>query len=373
MHRVLRTIKSAPPGAATIRHPARADANKKSVVTGERFHAEGELAQGGGQILNTLGSSIRRGGIGAFAAAVVVMLCACEAPLTMDGVEAEMRRPIHRTDRFQAVARKGASIVAVGNQGVIVRSSDSGETWKRVELPGWPALIDVQACPNGNFVALAFAPDIFVSTDAGATWKQRSIPTSESPQAMTCAPDNRIWVVGAFTTRWTSADAGETWAETTNDDDALLTTIQFFDASNGVITGEFGTVMKTQDAGETWETMPPLVDEFYPQAAYFSDPQTGWISGLGGVILHTNDGGLTWTEQETETVVPLYGLEQVGKTLYAVGGEGTLLRLDGKRWRMVKHGKPIRLYIRAIRAIDDHRAIIAGVGGALHIVDLDEA
>lgn len=327
----------------------------------------------GGGNLNTLGSATRHGVLSALGIVVIIMLSACEAPLTMDGVEAAMARPIHRTDRFQAVARKGTSIVAVGNQGVIVRSLDNGDTWKRVVLPGWPALIDVQACPNGNFVALAFAPTVFVSTDAGATWVERSIPTSESPQAMTCAPDNRIWVVGAFTTRWTSADAGKTWVETTNDEDALLTTIQFFDQRNGVITGEFGTVMKTEDGGENWETMPPLVDEFYPQAAFFSDPQTGWISGLGGVILHTRDGGLTWTEQETETVVPLYGLEQVGDTLYAVGGEGTLLRLDGARWRLVDHGKPIRLYIRAIRAIDDRRAIIAGVGGTLHIVNLDEA
>jgi len=316
---------------------------------------------------------MRRGVTYAFAVAVLFALAACEAPLTMDGVEAAMQRPIHRMDRYHAVARMGSSVVVVGNQGVIVRSLDNGETWKRVVLPDWPALIDVQACPNGTFVALAFAPTVFVSTDNGATWTERSIPTSESPQAMTCAPDNRIWVVGAFTTRWTSADAGETWVESTNDEDALLTTIQFFDAKNGVITGEFGTVMTTRDGGESWDTLPQLVDEFYPQAAYFSDPQTGWISGLGGVILHTSDGGETWSEQETETVVPLYGLEQVGGTLYAVGGEGTLLRLDGTRWRRVEHGKPIRLYIRAIRALDDHRAIIAGVGGALHIVNLDGA
>ncbi len=316
---------------------------------------------------------MRRGVTYAFAVAVLFALAACEAPLTMDGVEAAMQRPIHRTDRYHAVARMGSGVVVVGNQGVIVRSLDNGETWKRVVLPDWPALIDVQACPNGTFVALAFAPTVFVSTDNGATWTRRSIPTSESPQAMTCAPDNRIWVVGAFTTRWTSADAGQTWVESTNDEDALLTTVQFFDADNGVITGEFGTVMKTRDGGESWETLPQLVDEFYPQAAYFSDPQTGWISGLGGVILHTSDGGETWSEQETETVVPLYGLEQVGNTLYAVGGEGTLLRLDGTRWRRVEHGKPIRLYIRAIRALDDHRAIIAGVGGALHIVNLDDA
>jgi len=306
-----------------------------------------------------------------FAATLVMTLTGCEAPLTMDGVERALKEPIRRTDRFQALARRGDSVVAVGNQGVIIHSPDGGASWKRVELPDWPALIDVSACPDGSFVALAFAPLVYVSSDSGATWTPREIPSTESPQAMTCAPDNRIWVIGAFTTRWTSPDAGKTWVEKTNDEDALLTTIQFFDESNGVITGEFGTVMVTTDAGETWETLAPLVDEFYPQAAYFKDPQTGWIIGLGGVVLHTNDGGNTWTEQETETAVPLYGIEQIGDSMVVVGGEGTVLRYDGSAWRQFDHGKPVRLYIRAIRAIDDSRAIIAGVGGTLHIIDVD--
>jgi len=297
----------------------------------------------------------------------------CEAPLTMDGVEQAQRQPIHRTDRYQAAAHHGSNVVVVGNQGVIVHSADGGGSWGRIELPDWPALIDVAACPNGNFVALAFAPLVFVSTDGGNNWVARPIPTEESPQALTCAPDDKIWVVGAFTYRWSSADDGATWSESTNDEDALLTTIQFFDDKNGMITGEFGTLMTTVDGGESWDTLAPLADEFYPQAAYFSDPRTGWITGLGGVILHTSDGGQSWSEQETETVVPLYGVEQVGDTLYAVGGEGTILRYDGAVWRRFDHGKPIRLYIRAIRALDGKRMLVAGVGGALHIIELGGA
>ncbi len=324
--------------------------------------------------MRTLGITFRRVALfGIALPAILFTLTGCEAPLMMEGVETARKHPLHRTDRYQAVARHASNVVVVGNQGVIVYSSDKGNSWGRVELPDWPALIDVVACPNGQFVALAFAPKVFVSSDGGATWMPQEIPTSESPQAMTCAPDNKIWVVGAFTTRWTSSDAGATWDETTNDEDALLTTVQFFDANTGVITGEFGTVMTTTDGGENWETQAPLVDEFYPQAAYFENPQVGWIAGLGGVILHTTDGGQSWTEQETETVVPLYGLEKVGDTIYVVGGEGTLLQYDGDQWRRVDHGKPIRLYIRAIRALDDTRAIVAGVGGALHIIDVGGA
>lgn len=320
-------------------------------------------------------SSVTTRSLAALGLAVLGLLgiAGCEAPLKMEGVEQVQRQPIRRTDRYQAAAHHGTNIVVVGNQGIIVHSSDNGASWRRVELSDWPALIDVAACPNGNFVALAFAPLVFVSTDGGGTWNPRPIPTEEDPQALTCAPDNKIWVVGAFTTRWSSADAGMSWGESTDDVDALLTTVQFFDDDTGVITGEFGTVMITSDGGENWETLAPLVDEFYPQAAYFKDPKMGWITGLGGVILHTSDGGQNWTEQETETVVPLYGIEQVGETLYAVGGEGTMLRYDGAVWRRFDHGKPIRLYIRAIRAINGKRVLVAGVGGALHIIDLGGA
>ncbi|MDA0824619.1 MAG: YCF48-related protein [Proteobacteria bacterium] len=305
--------------------------------------------------------------------AMYLLLAGCEAPLDMYGVEATQKTPIHRTDRFQSIARNENNLVVVGNQGVIVRSADNGESWQRVELADWPALIDVTACPNGDFVALAFAPLVYVSSDGGASWAARPIASSENPQALTCTADNTIWVVGAFTNRWTSTDAGQTWTEATDDEDALLTTVQFFDADRGIITGEFGTVMSTSDGGETWDKMPALVDEFYPQASYFKDPMTGWIVGLGGVILRTSDGGETWISEATETVVPLYGIEQVGDSVFAVGGEGTLLKYDGTGWRLVEHGKPIRLYIRAIKALDETHAIIAGVGGALHIIDTSGA
>ena len=304
---------------------------------------------------------------------VSIVLVGCEAPLTMDRVEQAMQKPIHRTDRYQAAATHENRVVVVGNQGVVVHSRDGGATWGRTELPEWPALIDVAACPNGDFVALAFLPKVFVSDDGGASWKQRPLPTEENPQALTCAPDGTMWVVGAFATRWWSTDGGKTWEEATTGEDIILTTVQFLDEQHGVITGEFGTVMITADGGETWETKPPLVDEFYPQTTYFRDAQTGWIGGLGGVILHTKDGGETWTAQDTETEVPIYGIEQVGSAVYAVGGEGVLMRLDGERWALVDHGKAIRLYLRVIRNLGPSRALIAGVGGTLHIIDLNDA
>lgn len=299
-----------------------------------------------------------------------LMLGGCEAPLVLDGVEKMRAQPIHRTDRYQAAASHGDNVVVVGNQGVIVWSADGGTSWQRVELDGWPALIDVTSCPGGEFVALTYDRTIVVSGDGGKSWQTRTInDTPETPQSITCAPDGRVWVVGSFTYIWSTADLGESWTESTRDEDSILTTVQFFDAQNGVVTGEFGTMLRTTDGGTNWEQMPPLPDEFYPQEAYFTDPDRGWVIGLGGSILYTADGGQSWTEQASGTQVSLFGIEAVGGQVYVVGGEGTMLTFRNGGWESVDHGKPIRLYIRAIRALDDKRVLLGGVGGALHIVD----
>ncbi len=299
-----------------------------------------------------------------------LLLSGCEAPLVLDGVEARRAEPIHRMDRYQAAARQGDNMVVVGNQGVILRSADQGAQWQRQVLAGWPALIDVTACPNGHFVALAYDKTIYVSADQGASWTEKSINnTEETPQAIACAPDGKLWIVGSFAYVWSSPDEGESWTESSSGEDAILTTVQFFDADNGIVTGEFGTVMRTTDSGENWDLLAPLPDEFYPEGAYFSDAEHGWVVGLGGTVLYTSDGGDSWVQQPTGTQVSLFSLEAQGDALYAVGGEGTMLRYADGRWVPVDHGKPVRLYLRVLQALDSGRLLIGGIAGALHIFD----
>ncbi len=318
--------------------------------------------------------SLRRCGAAILTACAAAFVAGCEAPLVLDGVEAKRADPIHRTDRYQAAAAGGDNVVVVGNQGVILRSGDGGASFERIELPDWPALIDVTVCPDGTFAALAYDRVVFVSDDGGRNWQRRSLnDTEETPQSITCAPDGRLWVVGSFTFIWSSADLGQSWQETTRDEDAILTTVQFFDAHNGIITGEFGTVLETTDGGATWEALPPLPDEFYPQEALFRDRQHGWVIGLGGSVLHTSDGGRNWNLQPTGTQVSLFGIEEVAGTLYVVGGEGTMLAYRDGRWATVDHGKPVRLYLRAIKSLGGQRAIIGGIAGALHVVDLNDS
>lgn len=296
------------------------------------------------------------------------VLVACESPLNLKGVEASQSAPLRRGDLFQDAASSDRVLLVVGNHGVVLRSVDAGTTWSRQELPGWPSLIDITACPNGQFAALATEGQVLVSADDGQTWTANPIQTEESPQGITCDPQNRLWVVGSFSTIIVSDDAGQNWDDRSIGDDIILTTIQFVDAEHAVIFGEFGFNVRSADSGETWTPGEPLPDEFYPQDAWFRDLDTGWVSGLAGQILHTADGGKNWTLQDTSTLVPLYSLAGIGTEVFAVGGEGVLLKLAGDSWQRVAHGQPARLFLRIIHPVGDKQLLIGGAAGALYVV-----
>jgi photosystem II stability/assembly factor-like uncharacterized protein len=301
-----------------------------------------------------------------------VLFCtACEAPLNLEGVEAQADQAILRFDHYQAAATNDTSIVVVGSAGVVVTSVDNGETWSRQVLADYPPLIDVTSCPDGSYAILGFNHYIWVSNDNAKTWIKKPIDSSEVPQAITCDPNNQIWVVASFSTILSSPDKGETWETSSLDEDLMLTSLQFMNETIALATGEFGTILKSSDGGKTWEYMEPLPGEFYPQASYFTDTETGWVVGLRGKILHTNDGGNSWQFQPTNIDAPLYGIKASDSALFAVGDNGMVLEYVNGQWLQLKHDFPIRFYLRAVLPLNDKSILLAGGAGALHKLKID--
>jgi len=295
-------------------------------------------------------------------------LCGCEAPLDLQGVAARRAEPLRRSDLFQQAAAVGGALVVVGNHGVVLRSADAGATWSRLEIEGWPALIDVAACDGGRFAALATEGQVFVSDDAGQRWVAKPLPTEEPPQAISCDPGNRLWVVGSFATILVSEDGGDSWDDRSLGDDTIFTTIQFIDAQHAVVFGEFGANLWSDDGGASWRSGEPLADDFYVQDALFTDRDSGWVAGLAGQILHTGDGGKSWVRQDTPTLAPVYALAADAMGVYAAGGEGVLMRYEPGGWRRLEHGRPIRLFLRVLQPLAAGKLLIGGAAGALYVV-----
>ena len=301
---------------------------------------------------------------------LAMLLAGCEAPLVLDGVEQERERTARRSDRFQQAAANGDTLVVVGNMGVVATSTDRGKSWGREVLPGKPALIDVVVCPDGTFLALDYQRKIWVRDGSGETsWRGVPVQSEDPPQAMTCDAEGRVWVVGGFSSILHTADLGQTWSSNSLQEDLHFTSVQFVDSSIAYLTGEFGVVVRSSDGGQTWQNLSPLPDEFYPQDAYFQDARTGWVVGLNGTIFRTTDGARTWQRQSVGTDAPLYSIAARDGQLFIVGGNGVVIRGDGRRWALIDHGRPIRFYLRGIVPLQDGKLLVAGGAGALYLVE----
>jgi photosystem II stability/assembly factor-like uncharacterized protein len=302
-----------------------------------------------------------------------LLLLGCEAPLVLDEIQKEQQQPYHRFDRFLSAAGNDQALVVVGAMGLVLHSDDQGMHWARETLSGEPTLIDVTACPDGDFAALAIEEgQVWLSEDQGANWSPVTTGSQEVPQAITCDVNNRLWVVGSFTSILSSVDKGRTWSAQSMDEDAILTYVHFFDAEQGIIVGEFGMVLKTRDGGSSWQRGEPIPDEFYPLAAWFDEPMRGWVAGVNGVIQSTEDGGQTWQKDVTGTHAPIYAFMALGDQLYASGEFGTVLRRKSpagtgiQHWDLIDTGHDVRFFLRALWPVGE-QLLFGGEAGVLFI------
>ena len=300
--------------------------------------------------------------------ALAITLGACEAPLDLSGVTAQLSRSTQRSDMFQAAARNQDSVIFVGNMGTVVQSEDAGDSWQRLSLPGKPFLLDVVVCADGRFHAIENTDGIW-SRQTDGNWTRQALPEMTEPQSLTCDAENALWVTGGFSTIIHSVDGGASWDSWSLDEDLYLTTIQFLDRLNGVVTGEFGTVLLTTDGGLEWVRANDLPDSFYPQSAYFTNPATGWVVGLNGTIWKTENGSQSWQQAQNGFKTPLYGITGFGNTLLAVGDNTTILfnRTGEATWTPLAGTTKSRTYLRAAVGIGDSQFIVAG-GGTLFTV-----
>jgi len=304
---------------------------------------------------------------------LMALLSGCEAKLDLTGVEATKKNPVTRYDNFQAVASSSQAIIVVGNRGVILQSSDNGTSWQRLQLPGSspvsrPTLVDADVCPDNHFVVLDTERRLWISDASGTNWSSKPIPTEEEVLDLTCDPAGRLWVVGSFTLILESTDDGDSWTDKSIAEDAMFSRVQFLDRDHGIIAGEFGSVYSTSDGGDSWQAGNSIPHEFYPMASYFKNIDEGWVGGLQGIIFHTNDAGRTWQRQKTGTVAPLYTIFAAGEGTYAIGEQGTMLRLSGNDWQPVSAQAGFG-YLRAALPLTEEKILIAGGGGLIRMID----
>lgn len=269
-----------------------------------------------------------------------------------------------------AVTARGDDAWAVGHDGVIIRSTDAGRTWRLVHANPFVAgsddphngvpLLDVLFIDGNRGFAIGAYALMLVTDDGGESWSEIQLPKADGAMpdaADEAAPeeDDDSWLM----------DADELTID--EEADPHLNAIARLDDGTLFIVAERGAGYRSIDDGASWERLTlPYDGSMFGLLAFDSSRLLAF--GLRGNALESTDGGLSWIEVDTGTPLSLFGgaaLARGGAVL--VGANGVVVSrsdADGPfeitTFVNERQESPI---LAAILADGDGRYIVSGERG----------
>lgn len=196
------------------------------------------------------------------------------------------------------------------------------------------SLLQGIARAGNRLVAVGQRGHVVVSTDGGETWKQSPVPVSSDLTAVHFVDDRKGWAVGHDGVILATADAGATW------------TLQLDgQRANAALLADIERKAAAQPASDAMKALLAEAKRNVEQGAdkpfldvWFADASTGYAVGAFNLIFRTADGGKTWEPWFDRTENPkflnLYAVRPAGGALFVVGEAGLVLKLDPAAQRL---------------------------------------
>lgn len=267
-----------------------------------------------------------------------------------------------------AVTRAGTTLVAVGDFGTVVRSSDAGETWQQAaSVPVSGLLTAVSFADGKNGWAVGHGGVILATTDGGDNWTLQQVVEGKPVLLGVHFTDaTHGYVVGAYGTALSTADGGRSWLPMTVGEgrDADLHLNHLFAAPDGALiaAGESGSAFRSRDGGGHWERLNTGVTGSLWGGLARRDGHL-LLLGMSGRVLESADGGSHWQVLDTGTTQALTGgVERDDGSLLLVGTGGAVVTSrDGK---LVTHIRDDRQNLAAV-ATAGKAVVLLGQNGLL--------
>jgi len=226
-----------------------------------------------------------------------------------------------------AISFHGARLgCAAGHDAVILRSDDGGAHWSIVHAdPDFAApLLDILLLDDQRGLAVGAYGLMLESTDGGQTWTRHRIGDLDLHLNAIARNLDAVLVAGEGGTILLSHDLGATWRRLPFPYEGSLHGALGLGSGRWLVFGIRGHAYRSEDDGQTWVEIETCTDAGLMGAAILDD---GAIVAVGqaGVVLRSRDGAQTFTH---ETVEGWPGLSAVTE-----GSDGELLLLgeDGVR------------------------------------------
>ncbi|MFO1501780.1 MAG: hypothetical protein U1G07_25955 [Verrucomicrobiota bacterium] len=230
-----------------------------------------------------------------------------------------IRTPPWNTNYLNGVAFGSDRFIAVGDQGVILHSSD-GANWEAVP-PITTKDLHAVTYANGLF-AIGGADRLILTSTNGVAW-QKSL--SGTLGSLFCGTHGNGQFVFAGTKFLVSSFTGDTWNSRLQPFPEVIDGIAYgngrFVAVGWDSDTYLGALYTSADAVEWTPGQSPTADSF--NSAVFASG-VFVLAGDRGTIM-TSSNGETWTPRPSKTENTLWAVDHGNNTFVAVGWDGTIL------------------------------------------------
>ena len=296
----------------------------------------------------------------------------------------------------------GQYLWSVGERGVILDSSDGGQTWRVRLMPFECSLSSVSFLTDriGFVGGTVFDPfsrqhqGIIVATvDGGESWEIAAgvaVGTIiEKPGAKTQVGlppisyvrffdlDNAVAIAAPYQVNSGSLvlrteDGGISWQSLESDlADTRWTHAAFVTSRDGILAGRgnsYGAVAADQviTLSQPESTMRQVA------AASLNRSGRGWLVGDGGLILGSDNGGISWKPQvaglpkSTGDVFDFRSVDQRDEATCVVGSPGNTVFLNSGGGSWVLKSLPGSTPLNTVRFVDDSTLVAVGAFGVIH-------
>jgi len=272
------------------------------------------------------------------------------------GPRAALMAPKAAHARLLDITVAGSQAVVVGEQGVILRSTD-GKQWTQSPSPVNSMLTRVRFTDDKHGWVLGYSGSILQTEDGGATWKLRHFdPQQHAIYDILFLDTQHGIAVGGFGNVLETRDGGVTWTPTAPalaDQRLHLNTILRLNDGSILIAGEHGLLARSSDGGATWVALDsPYIGSFFGSMAH--GDKGALVYGMRGNVYETADLAkcpsmeiakwdpdkqvtvedpakltvLGWRKIENPSHESLFGTLELKSSLYFFGVNGTTLQLQ---------------------------------------------
>ncbi|MCB2207909.1 MAG: T9SS type A sorting domain-containing protein [Bacteroidetes bacterium] len=295
-----------------------------------------------------------------------------------------------------------------GDEGMVLRSDDFGETWEKQQVIFGYELYQLSNIECTEAWVVGRDGSVKYTYDLGNSWSYRSVPTSLDLLSVHVGTFENIRVVGQQGGIWHTSDKGLTWEQEHEEAGYQLYDVINIGLNAAYAVGTDSKILETIDYGETW-TEPgtditlydtPLndvtdrwgVNSIYAVGHYgvilensgiesefelqtegqldwlhsvdFANDSVGWavggqfidvLSGISkGIVLGTTNGGETW-ELLKQTSSLLSSVDFINETEgWAVGRDGTVLHTTSSGAVWGTQESPIGGLLTGVSFVDEN-------------------